>query len=425
MNVLLIGSGGREHALALKIVESPKLTQLYTAPGNPGTAQCGQNVPISDSDLPGLLKFAKENHIDLTIVGPELPLVNGIVDLFESEGLKIVGPSKAAAQLEGSKKWAKAMMKRCHIPTATYEDFTEFEPALAYISSQNTYPIVIKADGLAAGKGVTVAQTFEEAKEALENCFLKDQFGSAGKIVVIESFLKGQEASILAFSDGETILPMAAAQDHKAIFDGDKGPNTGGMGSYSPTPLVTPDIEQVVLDTVLKPLIAGMKQAGTPFKGIVFAGLMIDEGKPFVVEFNARFGDPETQVVLPRLTNDILDIFEAVVTGTLHEKTLHWSQQSAVCVVLASGGYPGDYEKGFPISGLPVQIDNVHVVHAGTKQNDQGQIVTQGGRVLGVVATSDQLTTAISLAYEGVSHIQFQGKYHRTDIAQKALRLHR
>jgi phosphoribosylamine--glycine ligase len=423
MKILLIGSGGREHALALKLAQSPRLTQLYIAPGNPGTAELGINVPILETDNQGLLQLALDKKIDITMVGPETPLVNGIVDLFEANNLAIIGPSKAAAQLEGSKQWAKDLMKRWNIPTASYENFTSYEPALQHIITLNTYPIVIKADGLAAGKGVTVAQTFEEAKQALENCFIHGQFGQAGNTVVIEAFLKGQEASILAFCDGDTVLPMSAAQDHKAIFDGDKGPNTGGMGSYSPTPLVTPDVEKKVLETILKPLIKGMKVEGYPFKGILFAGLMIENGEPSVVEFNARFGDPETQVVLPRLNNDLVDIFEAIVHKNLASVSLSWSTQSAVCVILASQGYPGDYPKGFAITGLDVSLPHVHVVQAGTKQNANGEIITNGGRVLGVVSCADDLKEAIDMAYKGVSSVQFEGKYFRTDIAQKAVRL--
>ena len=422
MRVLLIGSGGREHSLALKLEQSSLLTQLYIAPGNPGTADLGTNVPIADSDSEALLAFAKNNHIDLTIVGPEGPLVNGIVDLFEQHNLAIMGPSKAAAQLEGSKKWAKEVMKKYNIPTAAYQDFTNFDSALAYVKTHE-YPLVIKADGLAAGKGVTIAQTFEEAKEALENCFIHHQFSQAGDTVVIESFLKGEEASILAFSDGVTVVPMVSAQDHKAIFDGDKGPNTGGMGTYSPAPVVTPEVEQLVLDTVLKPLIDGLRQDGIPYKGIVYAGLMIYENKPFVVEFNARFGDPETQVILPRLKTDLLAIFQSIVNTSLNTLDIQWHPTKTVCVVLASNGYPGNFEKHKIITGMDYfnHYTDIQLIQAGTKLNDQGDLLSNGGRVLGVVAWDNELDIAIKKAYKAVEAVQFDNKYYRTDIAQKAL----
>lgn len=421
MKVLLIGSGGREHSLALKLAQSPLLTQLYIAPGNPGTAQVGTNVPIADSDLEKLLTFAKDNTIDLTVVGPEGPLVQGIVDLFNQHSLAIIGPTQGAAQLEGSKKWAKEVMKKYGIPTASYRDFTQYEEALAYVKTQ-AYPLVIKADGLASGKGVTIAASFQEAQEALANCFIHHQFAKAGDTVVIESFLKGEEASILAFSDGKTIVPMVSAQDHKAIFDGDKGPNTGGMGTYSPAPVVTPEVEALVLETILKPLINGLRKDEIPYQGIVYAGLMIDQNKPYVVEFNARFGDPETQVVLPRLKTDLLTIFLAMANTKLHDIQIEWHPIKTVCVVLASKGYPGSFEKGKTISGAEYfsQHTHSHLIHAGTKL-DHETLISNGGRVLGIVAWDESLPKAISEAYKGVDAIQFENKYYRTDIAQKAL----
>ncbi len=421
MNILLIGSGGREHAIAKKLAQSPKLTRLWIAPGNPGTAQFGTNVAIAPTDIDALLHLALTEKIDLTIVGPEDPLVMGIVDAFAAKNLAIIGPSKAAAQLEGSKKWAKALMKKYNIPTAAYQDFTALEPALAYLKTRNQYPIVIKADGLAAGKGVTIATDFVQAQHALEDCFIRNQFGEAGTLVVIEDFLQGEEASILAFTDGQTILPMLPAQDHKTIFDGDQGPNTGGMGTYCPAPIATDQVQDKVLNKVLKPLIAAMNAEGTPFKGIVFAGLMIHEGEPSVVEFNCRFGDPETQVVLALLETDLLDIFIAISKENLNKIELKWKQESAVCVILASAGYPGSYPKGDAITGV-TDTPSFTFIHAGTALDFDRSLITNGGRVLGVVATDGSLPQAIKKAYEGVNQAQFVGKTFRTDIAQKALK---
>ena len=419
MKILLIGSGGREHAIAKKLAQSPQLTQLWIAPGNPGTAQIGTNVAIPVTDLDGLVAFAVQEKVDLVVVGPEDPLVAGLADLFTAQNIPVVGPSKAAAQLEGSKKWTKALMAKYHIPTAAYQDFTSFEPALDYIQTRNQFPIVIKADGLAAGKGVTIAQDLAEAQQALEGCFIHQNFGQAGATVVIEDFLQGEEASILAFCDGTTILPMLPAQDHKAIYDGDKGPNTGGMGAYCPAPIADPTIQQKVLDRVLKPLVAALNAEGTPFKGIVFAGLMIQRGEPSVVEFNARFGDPETQVVLALLKTDLIDIFNAITTGTLDQIKLEWAHGYAVCVILAAGGYPGAYAKGDVISGA-ADSEKFDMIHSGTTLKN-GALVTNGGRVLGVVAKNPDLASAIHDAYLGVNKVQFSGKTFRTDIASKAL----
>ena len=355
MNILLIGSGGREHSIARAITATSTYQKMYCAPGNPGTAQYCENVAISDSDISGLLSFAKEKAIDLTIVGPEAPLALGIVDQFENEGLAIVGPCQAAAQMESSKAWAKAFMKEFNIPTASYEVFETYESAVDYVTN-TTFPTVIKADGLAAGKGVTVCFNLEEAIQTLKDMMQDKIFADAGSRVVIESFLKGEEASILAFTDGDTIIPLESAQDHKPVFDGDKGPNTGGMGAYSPAPVVTPEVSQKVQKDILMPLLNGMKSRGIKLKGIVYAGLMIDNGEPSVVEFNMRFGDPETQVVLPRLKTDLLEVFNAIVDNRLNEINLEWHDFSAVCVVMASKAYPHLHPRAMLLMGYRLWI---------------------------------------------------------------------
>ena len=422
MKILLIGSGGREHCLALKLKQSKHPFSLFTAPGNAGTSQCGTNIPIKDSNITELLTFAKDNHIDLTIVGPEAPLVAGIVDLFEEHGLVIIGPSKAAAQLEGSKDWAKAFMKRHNIPTAGYETFTTYDTSLSYIQTKNTYPIVIKADGLAAGKGVTVAFSFNEAENALKDCFLNNIFNEAGSKVVIEDFLKGEEASLFAFTDGKTIVPMVPAQDHKAIFDGDKGPNTGGMGAYSPASIVTDGIYQNVMDTVFQPLLKGFQTENIPYKGIVYAGLMIDGEDVNIVEFNVRFGDPETQVVLQRLDTDLVDIFTHIANQTLDQIDIKWNDLAVAGVVLASGGYPGSYETKKVITGLNnIDPSLAHVIHAGTAMVDN-VCVTTGGRVLAVVSSSSTLKNSLKNIYTAIESLSFEGKYFRKDIGFKAFK---
>lgn len=424
MKVLLIGSGGREHAIALSLSKSSLLTSLYVAPGNPGISECATCVPISELDFDALIQFVKANSIDLTFVGPEVPLVHGIVDRFEQEGLCIVGPNLLAAQLEGSKRWAKEKMKSYGIPTASFEVFSEYDAAVSYLNLCSSYPIVLKADGLAAGKGVTVAFSYEEALEMLRECFLTHKFGSSGSEVVIESFLSGEETSVFAFCDGVSFSPMLPAQDHKAIFDGDKGPNTGGMGAYCPAPLVTPDIYQRILSQVFEPLLSGFKRDGIVYKGIIYAGLMIsDSGDVNVVEFNCRFGDPETQVVLPLLETDLLSVFIAISQGNLSSLSLKWSSDSAVCVVLASEGYPGAYTTGFPIEGISLahSYSNVQVIHSGTALKE-GVLCTSGGRVLGVVCVDSYLNQAISEAYQAVEDISFEGKYHRHDIGFKAFK---
>jgi phosphoribosylamine---glycine ligase len=421
MNILLIGSGGREHALALKMHESPLLDQLFIAPGNPGTALLGENVPISDSDIPALLEFALSHSIGLTIVGPEGPLAAGLADIFRANGLRVVGPGADGAQLESSKSWSKGIMAKAGIPTAAYGEFSDFDSAVLYLDAQNSYPIVIKADGLAAGKGVTVATDRLQAVSALENCFKHDAFGSAGSRVVIEAFLLGQEASIFAFCDGDSFLPMIAAQDHKAVFDRDAGPNTGGMGAYAPAPIVTPSVAKAVNEQVFRPLLTQLKKEGIHYCGIIYAGLMIDNGQINVVEFNARFGDPETQIVLPLLKTDLLSVFVAMVDGCLSKITLEWEKGSAVCVVMSAPGYPGPYEKNIAISGLKsLNARDCYVVHAGTRLSD-GAIRSNGGRVLSVVGIDHTLEAAINKAYSGIHKISFKGGHFRTDIGSKAL----
>ncbi len=420
MNLLLIGSGGREHAIARALVKSPRLTRLYIAPGNPGTASLGTNVPIKDTDIDGMLAFSIDHGIDLVMVGPEAPLVLGITDRFEAAGILIVGPNQNAAQLEGSKRWAKEKMKRYGIPTAAFESFTDPDLAMAYVANRNRFPIVIKADGLAAGKGVVIALCLDEANAAITDCMVSQKFETAGQTVVIEDFLTGEEASVFAFTDGKTVLPMVAAQDHKAIFDGDKGPNTGGMGAYSPAPIVTDAVMQRVIDRVLQPLVDGFQSDGIVYKGIIFAGLMIDNGNPYVIEYNARFGDPETQVVVSRLESDLLTVLHAVATQTLDRVTLDWSSDAVACVVLASGGYPGEFAKRIPISGIPTDTATSWTIHAGTTIYSD-QLVTNGGRVFGAVGRGQTLQSAINAAYDVAGAIQFEKKYYRTDIGLKGL----
>jgi len=422
MKILLIGSGGREHSIALKLAESPKLSSLFIAPGNAGTAQVGTNVSIKDSDLDKLLDFALSESIDLTIVGPEAPLVSGIVDLFNNHNLAIIGPSKEGAQLEGSKEWAKKFMEFCNIPTASYYTSQTYDDALDYIKTKNTFPIVIKADGLAAGKGVTVAESLETAERALKECFIENIFKEAGAKVVIEDFLKGEEASIFAFTDGKTIVPMVPAQDHKAIFEGDKGPNTGGMGAYTPAPIVTSAIYDKVQKTVFEPLLKGFQDKNITYKGIVYAGLMIDGEDVNIVEFNVRFGDPETQVVLQRLDSDLLEIFLHIAQETLSDFSIQWNNDSVACVVLASGGYPGPYNKGEGISGLDnIDPSQAVAIHAGTSlKNDK--FVTSGGRVLAVVGKDPDLATALNKAYTEIKKVSFNDMYYRKDIGFKAFK---
>jgi len=420
MNVLVIGSGGREHAILWKLSQSGKVQKLYCAPGNGGTAELAQNVPISVNDFAALAQFVKDEGIDLTVVGPEDPLLGGIVDFFVQRGLPIFGPTAAAAKIEGSKTFAKILMSRYNIPTARYESFIDYLSALAYVREQGA-PIVIKADGLAAGKGVVVAETLQEAEQALHDIMQAGTFGQAGSRVVVEEYMRGEELTLLSFVDGETVKPMVASQDHKPVFDGDKGPNTGGMGTYAPVPHMSPQLVEQIVETIVKPIAKGMAQDGIPFKGVLYTGLMITADGPKVVEFNARFGDPETQVVLPLLDSDLLDIFVATINGELANVDVRWKEESAVCVVMAAPGYPADYPKGLPITGLDRTHDHVTVFHAGTKRMDD-RLVTNGGRVLGVTGTGKTLAAAREAAYAAVSSISFEGAHYRKDIAAKAFR---
>ncbi|MBW4081931.1 phosphoribosylamine--glycine ligase [Paenibacillus sp. S150] len=420
MDILVVGGGGREHAIIWSLSRSSKAGKIYCAPGNAGIAQLAECVPIGVFEFDKLTAFAEEKKIDYVVIGPDDPLAAGIVDAFEAHNIAVFGPRRNAAEIEGSKTFMKDLLHKYSIPTAAYEKFSDYEAALAYLRSQGL-PIVIKADGLAAGKGVTVAYSREEAELALRNIMVTKVFGEAGAQVVIEEFLAGQEMSILAFVDGETVRPMAAAQDHKPVFDGDKGPNTGGMGTYSPLPHIDDDIVQEAVETIIKPTARAMVAEGRPFSGVLFAGLMISpDGKPKTIEFNARFGDPETQVVLPRLKSDLLEIFLAVTEGRLADIDIEWSGDAAVCVVLASEGYPGPYPKGVPISGLE-DSSNELVFHAGTARAEDGTWVTNGGRVLGVVGMGASIAEARSAAYDTAARISFPGMHSRSDIAMKAL----
>ncbi|MCM2357638.1 MAG: phosphoribosylamine--glycine ligase [Geobacteraceae bacterium] len=421
MKILVIGSGGREHALVWKIAQSPLVTKVYCAPGNPGIGRIAENVEIKVDDLPALLGFAKREGIDLTVVGPELPLSLGIVDLFEEYGLRIFGARRNAALIEASKAFSKDLMKKYGIPTAAYEVFTEVEPAVAFIDRVGA-PIVVKADGLAAGKGVIIAATRDEAVAAVTEMLAGNAFGAAGSRVVIEEFLTGEEASFLAFTDGKNIIPLASAQDHKAVFDGDRGPNTGGMGAYSPAPVVTSAIHEKAMAEVLRRTVDGMAAEGRPYRGVLYAGLMIDGDSVKTLEFNARFGDPECQPLLMRMKSDIVPVLLAVAEGDLSGVEIEWHDKAAVCVVLASEGYPGDYRKGDEIFGLEeaARIEELFVFHAGTAATD-GRIVTSGGRVLGVTALGDTVQDAIDRAYRGVAAISWEGVHYRRDIGRKAL----
>jgi len=422
MNVLLIGSGGREHALAWKVAQSKRLDKLYIAPGNPGTAGCGRNVPIGVDETDRLVRFAVENKIGLVIVGPEDPLANGIVDSFTEAGVKAFGPSGGAAKLEADKAFAKQMMRSCSVSTAEGRIFDRFEDAKSYIASRDE-AVVVKAAGLAKGKGVIVCDEPSDGIVAAERIMVDRIFGPAGETIVVEDKLIGDEVSILAFVDGRTIYVMESSQDHKPIGDGDTGPNTGGMGAYCPAPVVTDELMSRIEREILVPIVDGMNRNGTPYRGVLYAGLMITAGGPRVLEFNVRFGDPETQPILMRLRSDLLDVCEHVCDGTLDKATLEWDSRPAVCVVMASGGYPGSYEKGKVITGLEraEELEDVVVFHAGTAVKD-GELVTNGGRVLGVTALGESIADAKSRAYEAVDRIKFDGAYCRRDIADKALK---
>ncbi|MBA4495481.1 phosphoribosylamine--glycine ligase [Paenactinomyces guangxiensis] len=420
MRILVIGNGGREHALVWKLAQSEKVTKIYCVPGNGGIESLAACVSLSVTDLDGLVRFAKEAGIDLTVVGPEVPLLEGIVDRFEAEGLRIFGPRKAAAQIEGSKRFAKELMVQYGIPTARFRSFTDAEQAKKYVREQGA-PIVVKADGLAAGKGVVVAHSVEQAEQAIAQAMEKQVFGDAGKEVVIEEFLNGQEISLMAFLDGKTLQPMVAAQDHKPVYDHDQGPNTGGMGACSPVPQIPQHVIDQAIQTILLPTAEAFREEGIEYRGVLYAGLMVTPEGPKVIEFNARFGDPETQVVLPRLKTDLIDILLSVIGGRLADQKIEWNEEAAVCVVMAAGGYPGSYEKGKVIVGLPRDTRDQVVFHAGTKKAD-GQITTAGGRVLGVTALGSGIAEAREKAYQLVQQISFAQAHYRTDIAAKALK---
>jgi phosphoribosylamine--glycine ligase len=422
MNILVIGSGGREHTLVWKIKQSPKVKKIYCAPGNAGIASLAECVEIASDDIKGLLKFAQDNKIDLTVVGPEAPLVAGIVDEFEQYGLKIFGPNQAAAQLEASKAFSKEFLHRRNIPTAVYKIFDDPKPALEFLS-QAQFPLVVKADGLAAGKGVVICKTLKEAQQAIDEIMVQKIFKSAGDRVVIEECLEGPEASILAVSDGKHFFVLETAQDHKRIFDDDLGPNTGGMGAYSPAPVVTPEMMNKIITRIIEPSIRGMQKEGRPFKGVLYAGLMLTYQGPQVLEFNVRFGDPEAEAVLPRLKTDLVDIMLASIEGKLEKLTLKWDDRPCVCVVIASGGYPGSYETGKVIDGLDdIQDPQTFVFHAGTKLKN-GSVLTNGGRVLGVTSLGSTMEEAIALAYKAVDKIKFDRAFFRRDIGHKALKI--
>ena len=422
MKILLIGSGGREHALAWKLAQSPKVESLVAAPGNPGIAllpKCS-NISLDVDNLEAVADYAEANAIDLTVIGPEAPLVAGLADVLKARGLDVFGPCKAAAELEGSKAFSKEMMAKYGVPTAFYKICEDVATAKAYIEEKGA-PIVVKADGLAAGKGVIVAMTKEEALAAVDDMMGDFKFGQAGARVVIEEFMEGEEASLLAFTDGKTVIPMIASQDHKRVGDGDQGPNTGGMGTYAPAPVLTPALRDKAYATVLRPMIDAMAKEGKPYQGCLYAGLMIKGDSVKVVEFNCRFGDPETQVVLPLLKGDLAEIMLACSQGTLDKVQVDWSDGAAVCVVLASAGYPGSYAKGKEITGLEAVPENTVVFHAGTKSTE-GKILTNGGRVLGVTGFADDIRSARDKAYEAVTKIAFEGAFCRKDIAWRALK---
>ena len=419
MKILIVGSGGREHAIAMSVAKSSRAEKIYCAPGNAGIGQIAQCVPIGAMEFEKLAAFAKENAIDLTIIGMDDPLVGGIVDVFEAEGLRVFGPSRAAAILEGSKAFSKDLMKKYRIPTAAYETFDDPEKALAYLETAKM-PIVLKADGLALGKGVLICNTLEEARDGVKEIMMDKKFGSAGNHMVIEEFMTGREVSVLSFVDGKTIKIMSSAQDHKRAKDGDQGLNTGGMGTFSPSPFYTKEVDEFCHKYIFQATVDAMAAEGRPFKGIIFFGLMLTEDGPKVLEYNARFGDPEAQVVLPRMKNDVIDVMEACIDGTLDQIDLQFEYDAAVCVVLASDGYPVSYEKGFEIRGLEKfeDSDGYYCFHAGTKLDENGKIVTNGGRVLGITAKGADLKEARANAYKATEWVEFENKYMRHDIGK-------
>ena len=417
MKVLVVGGGGREHAICWKLAQSPKVTELYCAPGNGGIAQVATCVPIKATDVDAMVSWAKENAMDFVMVAPDDPLALGMVDALEAAGIPAFGPRANAAIIEASKAFSKELMKKYHIPTAKYETFTEMDKALAYIDEQGA-PIVVKADGLALGKGVVVTSTVDEAKTAVREMMEDHKFGQSGSTVVIEECMVGPEVTVLAFCDGEHLVPMPSSQDHKRAFDGNQGPNTGGMGAISPSPNYTPEVARRCMEEIFLPTVAALKAEGRPFQGVLYFGLMLTPDGPKVVEYNARFGDPECQAVLSLLETDLLDIFLACRNGTLDRLNIRWKDGAACCLVLASGGYPGSYAKGLPITGLEDAGQQAVVFHAGTKLGDDGTVFTNGGRVLGVTATGPDLNAAIDSAYAAAGHIHFQDMHFRTDIGR-------
>lgn len=422
MKILIVGGGGREHAIALALSKSPRVDKLYCAPGNGGISKLAECFPVKATDIDGMVELAKKLEPDYVFVAPDDPLVMGMVDKLNHEGFKTFGPRSKAAILEGSKAFSKALMKKYNIPTASYEIFEKPDEAIEFVKTVNTYPAVIKADGLALGKGVVIAQNFEEAKDAINSMMVDKKFGESGKEVVIEEFMDGVEVTVLAFTDGKTVKPMISSMDHKRAYDDDKGLNTGGMGTIAPNPLFTKELEAECMEKIFKPTIEAMSVEGRPFKGCLYFGLMLTKDGPKVVEYNARFGDPETQVVLPLLETDLVDIIEAVYEGKLDELDIKWSDKACACVVMASGGYPEKYETGKPISGLDEngQVEGAYVYHAGTKLEGD-TFLTAGGRVLGVTATGDDLKSALDSAYKAVEKISFEKAHYRKDIGKKAL----
>lgn len=422
MNILVIGSGGREHALVWKVAKSRKVKKIFCAPGNPGIAQLAECVNIKADDIKGLREFAIKEKINLTVVGPETPLTLGIVDSFEDKGLKVFGPCKKAAELEGSKVFAKNLMQKYGIPTAAYKVFKDPKEAKEYIK-EHSFPLVVKADGLAAGKGVIICKTKEDAIDAIKLIMEKKEFGGAGDRIIIEEFLKGEEASFLAITDGKTVLPLPPCQDHKAVFDGDKGPNTGGMGAYSPAPVISAKLKKEIMGSIMIPTVKAMEKEGRSYKGVLYAGIMITDDGPKVLEYNCRFGDPETQPIMMKLRNDLVDVLLTAVEGKLSKIKLNCENKVALCVVMTSKGYPGDYEKGKEIKGIEEasKLKDVVVFHAGTAINGE-KLVTAGGRVLGVTAMGVGIKRAINKAYEAVSRIKWDGAHYRKDIGAKAIK---
>ncbi len=421
MRVLVVGGGGREHALVWKLSQSPLSGKIFCAPGNPGIASLAECVPIAAGDIKELLAFACREKIDLTVVGPEIPLVEGITDLFSREGLLVFGPSQAAAKLEGSKVFAKELLEAEGIPTASFETFSDPAAALSYLREQS-YPLVLKAEGLAAGKGVIIVQNQAEAEKCVQEIMVDKVFGAAGDRLVVEEFLTGEEASLLAFTDGKLVVPLPPAQDHKAVFDNDLGPNTGGMGAYAPAPVMTPELISQVVAEIIRPVVAGLAKRGIEYRGILYAGLMITATGPKVLEFNVRFGDPEAQAVIPLIKSDLLPVLMAVARGKLEDAFIEWHEGSSACVVMASGGYPRAYDKGLAIQGLEeaAKIPGVTIFHAGTAVKE-GQVVTAGGRVLGVTGRGKSLKEALAKAYQGINAISFSGCHYRSDIGRKGL----